>query len=190
MNSNKMFIDNSSIINTNVLDCIKNVAYCHICTGVIINPMQCVSCDNCFCKECIDSWLAKSKSCPFKCNNPNFKESRLTRSLLANLLLKCPFECGEEILYENLDSHKEKCNNNIVECPTCNSKIQESILKNRKNQNEYIDKITKENTHLKEENEKLNEKCKNLEVQLKYTSVSSNSLSNAGSDNLEAVITK
>ena len=60
------------------------------------------------CKTCIDNWLSQSRTCPFKCNNMTFNESRIARSMLSNLLFKCA-SCGEVIKYENCELHSHAC---------------------------------------------------------------------------------
>ena len=42
---------------------------CNICTLLIYNPVECGSCDQLFCKECLDNWLKRGNpTCPM-CKN-------------------------------------------------------------------------------------------------------------------------
>jgi hypothetical protein len=118
-----MYIDSSEILNSAVYQTVKDVVHCTICTGIIIEPQQCLTCDNCFCKGCIANWQSKSKSCPMKCPNPSFKDSRIVRNVLSKLVLKCPKSCPQELPYDEYFSHENECMNTISECPTCNSKV-------------------------------------------------------------------
>lgn len=109
-----MFIDPDSIINKDIFKAIESNAVCSMCTGIIIEPVQCLSCENCFCKICFEDWKKKKgeNSCPFRCSNPTFKNSRLIKNLLSNLKFKCQNGCNIEIPYLDLQAHyKEKCSN-------------------------------------------------------------------------------
>src|SRR5690349_4259316 len=126
-----MYIDSGLIVNTQVFDTISHCAICTICTGVICEPQQCMNCDNCFCKRCINDWLQKSKTCPMKCTNPSFKDSRIVKGMLAKLVFRCPVEkCKLEISYEEILHHEDKCEGLITECPTCGTEVSKSRIKN------------------------------------------------------------
>lgn len=147
-----MFIDPDDIINKNALETISEVIICQICTGIVVHPMQCKSCDTSFCKICIEKWSLKSKICPLKCANFGFKEaSRVVMQMLGKLELMCPDECGAKISYDNLDKHLKDCNKETLTCPCCKSQV----LKNS------IDKRELFSTY--RENKELQVKVNNLE---------------------------
>ena len=108
-----MYIDPDSIINKNDFKLLQNSAICVICDGIILHPVQCIKCENNFCKSCIDLWIkkkTKEQQCPFKCENPEFKPCRLLNNLLQNLKFKCINGCGTEISYLDLEKHyNENC---------------------------------------------------------------------------------
>ena len=109
-----MYIDPDLIINKEIFKPIELNSVCSICSGIIIEPVQCLSCENSFCKDCLDDWKRKKgeNSCPFRCSNPTFKNSRLIKNLLSNLKFKCQNGCKEEISYiDLLDHYKDKCSN-------------------------------------------------------------------------------
>lgn len=101
-------IDADMVVNKSLLTALDEIAICNICKNIVWNPMECNKCEHCFCKICIDNWLNQSRTCPFKCNNMTFKESRMARSMLSNLLFKCS-KCGEVIKYENSEIHSHNC---------------------------------------------------------------------------------
>ena len=107
-----MFIDPDLVINKEAFKAIEFNVVCSICRGIIINPIQCTICENGFCKLCLEDWNKKKggNSCPFRCTNPTFKNSRLIKNLLSNLIFKCENKCNEQIPYLDLEEHyKEKC---------------------------------------------------------------------------------
>ena len=109
-----MYIDPDDVINKDNLKQIESSAVCSICSGIVIEPVQCLLCENSFCKNCLEDWKKKKgeNSCPFRCSNPSFKNSRLIKNLLANLKFKCQNGCNLEIPYLDLQEHyKEKCSN-------------------------------------------------------------------------------
>jgi hypothetical protein len=124
-----MYLDSSEVLNTSVYQTVKDVVHCSICTGIIIEPQQCLSCDNCFCKECITNWQTKSKTCPMKCSNPTFKDSRIVRNVLSKLIFKCPKDCPQEVPYDVIFSHENDCANTTSECPSCSSKVKRCDIK-------------------------------------------------------------
>lgn len=102
-----IYIDTEDIVNKEIFDVIRDVAVCNICYGLLLDPVQCIECDNCFCKGCIKSWREFNECCPYKCEE-DLKESRLTKRILSRLIIKCA-NCSEEIPYSNLVEHYNKC---------------------------------------------------------------------------------
>ena len=78
----KDHISVDKIINKNEFKILGDNTICSICQDVFYEPIQCQSCQNCFCKECIFSWMKKSKACPFKCEKPEYKENRFVNNKL------------------------------------------------------------------------------------------------------------
>lgn len=109
-----MYIEPDLVINKDFLKSLGSNAICSICSGIIFDPVQCLYCENSFCKDCIEGWINKQgkNSCPFRCTNPSFKASRVIKNLLSNLIFKCQNECKMEIPYLDLEQHyNEKCPN-------------------------------------------------------------------------------
>lgn len=110
-----MYIDPDLVTNPETFKLIEQNVICPICSGVLISPIQCLGCENCFCQTCIEDWKKRQgdNNCPFKCNNPTFKNSRMIKNILSNVKFKCKNGCKEEIPYLELENHyKEKCHNN------------------------------------------------------------------------------
>ena len=101
-----MFVDPDSVINKDEFKIIENNAICPICQGIIISPIQCTECQNCFCSKCLENWIKKNgkNSCPFKCGSPKFKSSKMLSNILSNIKLKCK-QCNEEIPYLEFQKH-------------------------------------------------------------------------------------
>ena len=105
-----MYNDTSLVINKEVFDVLSAAAICPICQGVIVNPVQCVKCDNCFCKQCSLSWKRKNRGCPMKCQTFKTRQSILLSKLLSKIKFSCLSKCGEEIPYVDLEEHyMSKC---------------------------------------------------------------------------------
>ena len=107
-----MYIDPEFVINKEHFKLIEYNVICSICSGVVVSPIQCLECENCFCESCIGEWKSEKgpNSCPFRCKNPSFRNSRLITNLLSNLKFKCKNGCNEEIPYLDLEAHyKGKC---------------------------------------------------------------------------------
>lgn len=105
-----MYNETQSVLNKDVLAVLSDVAYCKVCKGIIINPVQCLKCDNCFCKQCSISWSKTSKQCPYGCETFKTKRSILLEKALNKLKFKCQNNCGEEISYKDMSDHYQtKC---------------------------------------------------------------------------------
>lgn len=105
-----MYLDKDDIINLDECKAIENCMICTICDGVVYQPLQCVKCENLFCKNCIEEWRKKSDSCPYKCQNFELKENKIIKNILSNLKFKCKNGCDIQIPYNDLKEHyEEKC---------------------------------------------------------------------------------
>ena len=58
---------------------------------VIFDPIECTSCENLYCKECIELWKLNADVCPKRCKN--FQTKKINR-ILKNQLLKLIFKCN------------------------------------------------------------------------------------------------
>ena len=94
-----MYIDPDLVINKENFKLIEYNVVCSICNGIVVSPVQCLECENCFCQSCIEEWKKKQgkDSCPFRCKNPSFRNSRLIKDILSNLKFKCKNGCNQEI---------------------------------------------------------------------------------------------
>lgn len=121
-------IDESLIKNVSIYETIKDLIHCSICSCIIVEPQQCNSCENVFCKVCITSWQAKSSTCPMKCKDFKFKDCRLIKNVLSRLIFNCNLKCNKEISYEEYFTHEENCENAKTECPCCKTIVNRKIL--------------------------------------------------------------
>jgi len=166
----KDYIDTECVINLNYYDSIKEIIVCNICTGILINARECSSCQNSFCKNCLDEWICFNESCPYKCKKTEFRESsRTLKNLLEKLHLKCLFCPNSEICYTYLNyiNHIKNCENIKMSCPTCSAnvfkkdlnlnKIYEKIKTNYNDLSEKYSLLKEENKKLREELDKIKE---------------------------------
>lgn len=47
-------IDCDRVVNQQI---VSNDIKCNICHGVLMNPLECNSCESCFCMNCLQKWL-------------------------------------------------------------------------------------------------------------------------------------
>ena len=147
-----MYIDPDLVINKENFKLIEFNVICSICNGIVVSPVQCLECENCFCQICIESWKKKSgDSCPFRCKNPKFKDSRLIKSILSNIKFKCKNGCNEEIPYLEIDNHYEE------NCPKIDYKQKYFELKKK-----YLDILKKSNELENQLNKKNNKTFKSI----------------------------
>jgi len=124
-----MYLEQDNLVNPEVYESIQDVAFCSICCGIVIDPLQCSKCENCFCKNCINIWKKRDSSCPYKCSNIEFKEpSRIIKNMLNKLIFNCPFNCDKKINYDDLISHETKCVSEQVTCPCCKTLVPKNTI--------------------------------------------------------------
>lgn len=153
-----MYYDIELVANPEVLETMSELSVCSICTGLVIDPKQCSSCENAFCKICVEGWLKKNNSCPFKCDNPSFKDAgRALKTMINKLMLKCPKGCAKTFSYDSLKSHVCEVEIKIIPCPCCGTQVPSTQI--NINQNKDLDSklqaLEKENKNLWQENVKL-----------------------------------
>jgi hypothetical protein len=94
---------------------LSDLLICSICTGILYDPLECISCQRATCKSCLNK--LNPIKCPF-CRNEEFKTAHLqTKRNLENLKFKCPNQCRNEINYEYFFKHDDICGDKIIECP-------------------------------------------------------------------------
>lgn len=144
-----MYIDVGTIVNQEVYKQISQYTTCVICEGIAWNPVQCESCENCFCEECLVKWQKESKHCPFRCLNATYKKNKIINKLLSQLELNCQNGCGQVIKYDNLLNHYES------ECLMINYK-------------EKIEEMSEKLKQMKKKTEEMKEIGKYMTSQIDY----------------------
>ena len=94
---------------------------CMICQEILKNPVECQFCKNSFCKKCIENWLTKNNSCPFRCTGKILlkKPHKIIMDSLKILHFNCKnisWGCPEKLDYQQYIKHTEDCVYNIVKC--------------------------------------------------------------------------
>ena len=176
--SQDLFIDESMIKNINEYNSIKDEITCEICQGILLNPKQCESCETIFCEKCINNWISKNNSCPYRCNKFILKECpKLMKKILDKLIIECPL-CKNEFKYEPfVKKHFDECaeEKKMVKCPLCSDcQIKYKTLK------EYNNKLIQEKNELLKEIEiykkKINQFENNNKVSFKWAKIQKNNL--------------
>ena len=167
----KDFLDSDWVTNTSFYESIKDIVTCHICSGIMINPKECTTCQNSFCKKCIEDWKSLNNSCPFKCDEKEFKDSsRTLKNILEKLTFKCIYceKIEKDTTYKTFLIHMKSCDKIKTNCPTCNSSVFRSNLIENK---EYLKLkenyaiLNKNFLELQEENLKLKKEINLLKNQ-------------------------
>ena len=104
----KLDISLDDIYNTNEVQNMKELIKCPICLNVLMSPVQCNKCNNCFCKLCINTYEDSKIKCPFRCEYPIYQENKFVKNVLSILKFKCKNGCSEIIKYEDLEKHYEE----------------------------------------------------------------------------------
>ena len=102
------YININNIIENDIFKLYKDSVICPLCHNILINPIMCMKCDGTFCKKCIDDWEKKNLKCPNNCNEPNYQQNSIKNDILYKLKFKCE-ECEEEIYYNEMKNHIDKC---------------------------------------------------------------------------------
>ena len=113
----------------NIQNLLKNVIQCKICMNILIDPVDCLYCNQTFCKDCINNYLKTNKNCPFdnfvkqkndennikieKNSEKNLKpSSNNINKLIDSLRLYCSYKnngCNMELCLKEINEHEEKC---------------------------------------------------------------------------------
>ena len=78
---------------------------CQICLNILVSPVQCYVCNQCYCQSCIER---NNNLCPYKCPNPNFKKNIFVNNVLSTLKFKCKNGCDKIIDYDKLEKHYDE----------------------------------------------------------------------------------
>ena len=106
------YVNKETIIKNETYEIFKDSVLCPICQCLMLEPVICLSCQNYFCKKCIECLIKKEgrNSCPNNCQNPIIKNVIEKNNLLFKLKFKCIKGCKEEIFYNDLEKHyKTNC---------------------------------------------------------------------------------
>eukprot|EP00347_Sterkiella_histriomuscorum_P013546 403364299 len=104
-----MYIDPDLYIKISGEGDFENHYKCIICSGVVFDPVECKSCQNLYCKQCIDKSRNK---CPNKCDNAQFQTiHRLLRNVLNKMTFRCQNypRCFVQLKYDQYKQHYDKC---------------------------------------------------------------------------------
>ena len=110
------YINEETIIKNETYNSFPELIICQICQCIMLEPVMCVSCQNYYCKKCIDSWKKKSGVCPNRCENPTFKSVIEKNRLITKMKFKCIKGCGVEISFDDIKNHyNSNCLENIIQ---------------------------------------------------------------------------
>jgi hypothetical protein len=104
---NNVILENDEVLNKFLI--------CPICSGIVINPLECKKCQRAYCKQC----KLKFKECT-SCYSTRFVNPHIqTKYYLDQLKLKTSC-CDTIIPYPTFKSHIDTCSN-IKKCKECES---------------------------------------------------------------------
>ena len=99
------YVNDETIIKDDKFEVFKEYIVCPICACLMIEPVMCFSCQNNYCKKCIEKWKERGGECPNKCSNPIFKDVIGRNRLISKFKFKCINGCGAEILFDDIKKH-------------------------------------------------------------------------------------
>jgi hypothetical protein len=82
---------------------------CVVCTGVVLDPVECKECSSLYCKGCLTTM---NMPCPKRCGGADYtKVNRLVMNQLNRLPFKCQFnpKCTKEVTYDQYMVHFKEC---------------------------------------------------------------------------------
>lgn len=126
---------------------------CSICLGLVVDPRECIHCDNMHCCYCLyeaRKWSGKCPLCqnpisskpihrlvrqsvydpvPLKCCNAPDCEVITTLGEVERHESNCPFgkvacKCGDTVLRKELQEHSMQCSCRLVSCEYCASSVE------------------------------------------------------------------
>ena len=122
--ADKNFNNTDLIINREFFSDFDDILTCSLCLGFLIKPLQCISCQNNFCNDCLQTWDKKkdgNPKCPIKCKDSIFLNNcKSVIKILEKLIIKC-HKCLVEVNYQDLVNHLNiTCVKNKIQCDNAN----------------------------------------------------------------------
>lgn len=121
----------SWVVNKTFLEALsqKEMLNCLICSNLLSDPLKCETCQNRFCKNCIEKWLERNNKCPMRCPKVSFVSvDRTLKELMEIVIILCP--CGTKTTLLNFPQHRAQCF--TVNCFNCQEKTTFQNLKVKK----------------------------------------------------------
>ena len=146
------YVNDETIIKDDKFEVFKEYIVCPICACLMIEPVMCFSCQNNYCKKCIEKWKERGGECPNKCSNPIFKDVIGRNRLISKFKFKCINGCGAEILFDDIKNHyssnclKNKDNNDKEEKKSNIKILSKAQVKELKNKNQNAKYFTSKHT--------------------------------------------
>ena len=143
----EQYVNEDTIIKDSQYEAFKDMIFCPICECLMIEPVMCFTCQNQYCKKCLNDWKSRNNTCPNRCQNPIFKEVIGKNCLISKFKFNCIKGCGAEIPFEDINNHYSS------DCVEMKKKIEsyEIIDLEPKNENSKITILTKEEAELRVE---------------------------------------
>eukprot|EP00347_Sterkiella_histriomuscorum_P008107 403346346 len=121
---------------------------CGICFMILEEPVQCSSCQACFCKECIEIWKQRKHQCPNRCDGYLKTENvhRIIRNMVEDLTIMCKYNqegCDKLFKVGELKHHSEICPYHPLSCQNsgCDYVAARHLMKDHHPQCEYKTEI-------------------------------------------------
>ena len=91
---------------------------CIICLDYCKSAVNCQSCNNLMCEECV---LNLQTNCCPSCRKEKFSiaSNTLARRMIESIPKQCPYNCGTQLTLGNLDNHMINCPQRVFKCSEC-----------------------------------------------------------------------
>ena len=87
---------------------------CFYCNQLIDNVYESECCGKLYCSNCISKLI--SKKCNLCQNNLFFQKNLFAQRMLKNIKIKCKYNCGKTLSYEDMKRHLLTCENKTYLC--------------------------------------------------------------------------
>ena len=99
------YVNEGTIVKSSEFESFKNLLFCPLCHRLMLEPLMCSTCQNHYCKICIENSKKKNGNCPNDCENSIFIKVIEKNRAVTKFKYRCIKGCGAEISYNDIQSH-------------------------------------------------------------------------------------
>ena len=112
---------------------------CFYCNQLIDNVYESECCGKLYCSNCISKLI--SKKCSLCQNNLFFQKNLFAQRMLKNIKIKCKYNCGKTLSYEEMKRHLLTCENKTYLCEFDHDDNNNNNIEFKGNKNEILEHL-------------------------------------------------